>query len=79
MVGIAYNIEWFAVKSFNFSLNLFIIDNLDYLHHLLTQFESPDLNKSIKVPNWSNQGQIFLDFIDINEKVKTIIVFVINL
>ncbi|XP_065354164.1 nuclear pore complex protein Nup98-Nup96 [Calliphora vicina] len=47
-----------------------INDNLEYLHHLLTQFENPDLNKSIKVPNWSNQGQIFLDFIDINEKFK---------
>ncbi|XP_061394699.1 nuclear pore complex protein Nup98-Nup96 [Musca vetustissima] len=47
-----------------------INDNLDYLHNLLSQFESPDLNKAVKVPNWSNQGQIFLDFIDINEKFK---------
>ncbi|XP_013097409.2 nuclear pore complex protein Nup98-Nup96 [Stomoxys calcitrans] len=47
-----------------------INDNLDYLHDLLSQFETPDLNKSVKVPNWSNQGQIYLDFIDINEKFK---------
>ncbi|XP_075145470.1 nuclear pore complex protein Nup98-96 [Haematobia irritans] len=49
-----------------------INDNLDYLHDLLSQFETPDLNKSIKVPNWSNQGQIYLDFIDINEKFKSL-------
>lgn len=55
-----------------FFLLIFLhLDNLDYLHDLLTQFESPDLNKCIKVPNWSNQGQIFLDFIDINEKVSS--------
>lgn len=36
------------------------------------QFENPDLDKTVKVPNWANQGQIFLDFIDINEKVKTL-------
>ncbi|XP_004537879.1 nuclear pore complex protein Nup98-Nup96 [Ceratitis capitata] len=47
-----------------------INDNLDYLHSLLCQFEGAESNKTIKVPNWSNQGQIFLDFIDINEKFK---------
>lgn len=55
------------------------IDNLDYLHNLLSQIETPDLHKGIKVPNWSNQGQIYLDFIDINEKVrfkfKTVVYF----
>ncbi|XP_054734622.1 nuclear pore complex protein Nup98-Nup96 [Anastrepha obliqua] len=49
-----------------------INDNLDYLHNLLSQFEGAEANKTIKVPNWSNQGQIFLDFIDINEKFKSL-------
>ncbi|XP_067619448.1 nuclear pore complex protein Nup98-Nup96 isoform X2 [Eurosta solidaginis] len=49
-----------------------INDNLDYLHDLLSQFEGAEANKTIKVPNWSNQGQIFLDFIDINEKFKSL-------
>uniref|UniRef100_A0A1A9WVG8 Nuclear pore complex protein Nup98-Nup96 n=1 Tax=Glossina brevipalpis TaxID=37001 RepID=A0A1A9WVG8_9MUSC len=49
-----------------------INDNLDYLYELLSQFESPDLHKNIKVPNWSKQGQIFLDFININEKFKSL-------
>ncbi|KAL9891435.1 nuclear pore complex protein Nup98-Nup96 [Glossina fuscipes] len=49
-----------------------INDNLDYLHGLLSQFESPDLHKNIKVPNWSKQGQIFFDFININEKFKSL-------
>ncbi|XP_055923020.1 nuclear pore complex protein Nup98-Nup96 [Eupeodes corollae] len=49
-----------------------INDNMDYLHDLLSHFDNLTSNKSIKVPNWSNQGQIFLDFIDINEKFKSL-------
>uniref|UniRef100_A0A0K8U4G4 Nuclear pore complex protein Nup98-Nup96 n=1 Tax=Bactrocera latifrons TaxID=174628 RepID=A0A0K8U4G4_BACLA len=49
-----------------------INDNLDYLHDLLSQFEGAEASKTIKVPNWSSQGQIFLDFIDINEKFKSL-------
>lgn len=67
-------VMWYLVINKGFSFLLisfhFHTDNLDYLHNLLSQFESPDLNKAVKVPNWSNQGQIFLDFIDINEKVS---------
>lgn len=49
-----------------------INDNMEYLHNLLNQFDDLSSSKSIKVPNWSNQGQIFLDFIDINEKFKSL-------
>lgn len=44
---------------------------LDYLHSLLIQFEDTE-GSSIRVPNWANQGQIFLDFIDISAKFKQI-------
>ncbi|XP_068154231.1 LOW QUALITY PROTEIN: nuclear pore complex protein Nup98-Nup96 [Drosophila tropicalis] len=47
-----------------------IINNkLDYLHSMLRQFEC---SQQVKVPNWANQGQIFLDFIDISTKFKQI-------
>ncbi|KAH8418084.1 hypothetical protein KR222_011569 [Zaprionus bogoriensis] len=50
-----------------------IINNkLEYLYNLLSQFECADGSSNVKVPNWSNQGQIFLDFIDINAKFKQI-------
>lgn len=48
-----------------------INSNLQYLYNLLSQFECADSN-NVKVPNWTNQGQIFLDYIDINEKFKHI-------
>ncbi|KAH8388442.1 hypothetical protein KR093_006383 [Drosophila rubida] len=49
-----------------------IINNkLEYLYNLLSQFEQDD-NHEVKVPNWTNQGQIFLDFIDISVKFKQI-------
>lgn len=41
------------------------LDNVPYLHDLLRQFEDPR-----QVSNWSNQGQILLDFIEMNEKVR---------
>ncbi|XP_052837184.1 LOW QUALITY PROTEIN: nuclear pore complex protein Nup98-Nup96 [Drosophila gunungcola] len=44
---------------------------LDYLHNLLIQFEDTE-GSSIRVPNWANQGQIFLDFIDISAKFNQI-------
>lgn len=44
---------------------------MDYLHSLLIQFENTE-GSSIRVPNWANQGQIFLDFIDISGKFKQI-------
>ncbi|KAH8268625.1 hypothetical protein KR026_010539 [Drosophila bipectinata] len=44
---------------------------LEYLHSLLIQFEDTE-GSSIRVPNWANQGQIFLDFIDISAKFKHI-------
>ncbi|TDG47551.1 hypothetical protein AWZ03_005990 [Drosophila navojoa] len=47
-----------------------INSNLQYLYNLLSQFESTE--STVKVPNWTNQGQIFLDYIDINEKFKHI-------
>ncbi|KAH8312552.1 hypothetical protein KR044_011366 [Drosophila immigrans] len=49
-----------------------IINNkLEYLYNLLSQFEQDDSHE-VKVPNWTNQGQIFLDFIDISAKFKQI-------
>ncbi|XP_017031633.1 nuclear pore complex protein Nup98-Nup96 [Drosophila kikkawai] len=44
---------------------------MDYLHSLLIQFENTE-GSSIRVPNWANQGQIFLDFIDISAKFNQI-------
>ncbi|XP_017084133.2 nuclear pore complex protein Nup98-Nup96 [Drosophila eugracilis] len=44
---------------------------MEYLHSLLIQFEDPE-GSSIRVPNWANQGQIFLDYIDISTKFKQI-------
>ncbi|KAH8381827.1 hypothetical protein KR009_000454 [Drosophila setifemur] len=44
---------------------------MDYLHGLLIQFEDTK-GSSILVPNWANQGQIFLDYIDISAKFKQI-------
>ncbi|XP_036674150.3 nuclear pore complex protein Nup98-Nup96 [Drosophila suzukii] len=44
---------------------------MEYLHSLLIQFEDTK-GSSIRVPNWANQGQIFLDFIDISAKFKQI-------
>ncbi|EDV94992.1 nuclear pore complex protein Nup98-Nup96 [Drosophila grimshawi] len=44
-----------------------INNNLEYLNSLLSQFECTD-DGGVKVPNWTNQGQIFLDFIDISAK-----------
>lgn len=44
---------------------------MKYLHSLLIQFEDTE-GSSIRVPNWANQGQIFLDFIDISAKFKQI-------
>ncbi|XP_033244064.1 nuclear pore complex protein Nup98-Nup96-like [Drosophila miranda] len=45
----------------------------DYLHRLLIQFEDTEgCSSGIRVPNWANQGQIFLDFIDISSKFKQI-------
>ncbi|XP_030369193.1 nuclear pore complex protein Nup98-Nup96 [Scaptodrosophila lebanonensis] len=50
-----------------------IINNdTDYLHDLLTQFECTDEGSIVKVPNWANEGQIFLDFIDISAKFEQI-------
>lgn len=40
------------------------VDDLKYLRDLLERFEDPRL-----VPNWSNQGMIFLDYMDISKKV----------
>lgn len=40
-------------------------DNSQYLHDLLSEFEDPRL-----VSNWLNQGQILLDFIEMNEKLE---------
>ncbi|ALC47795.1 Nup98-96, partial [Drosophila busckii] len=48
-----------------------INNNLDYLYSLLSQFECSD-DGCVKVPNWTNQGQIFLDYIDISGKFKNI-------
>ncbi|XP_060650222.1 nuclear pore complex protein Nup98-Nup96 isoform X1 [Drosophila nasuta] len=49
-----------------------IINNkLEYLYNLLSQFEQDDRHE-VKVPNWTNQGQIFLDFIHISAKFKQI-------
>ncbi|KAH8278767.1 hypothetical protein KR018_008952 [Drosophila ironensis] len=42
-----------------------------YLRSLLIQFEDAHGN-GVRVPNWANQGQIFLDFIDISGKFKSI-------
>ncbi|CAD7083702.1 unnamed protein product [Hermetia illucens] len=44
-----------------------INDNVPYLHDLLRQFEDPR-----QVSNWSNQGQILLDFIEMNEKFENL-------
>ncbi|XP_001358641.3 nuclear pore complex protein Nup98-Nup96 [Drosophila pseudoobscura] len=45
----------------------------DYLHRLLIQFEDTEgCSSGIRVPNWANQGQIFLEFIDISSKFKQI-------
>ncbi|BFF91513.1 nuclear pore complex protein Nup98-Nup96 [Drosophila madeirensis] len=47
----------------------------EYLHRLLIQFEDTEgssSSSSIRVPNWANQGQIFLDFIDISSKFAQI-------
>ncbi|XP_064549143.1 nuclear pore complex protein Nup98-Nup96 [Drosophila montana] len=48
-----------------------INSKLQYLYNLLSQFECTD-GSNVKVPNWTNQGQIFLDYIDINEKFRHI-------
>lgn len=50
----------------------YLADKLEYLYNLLSQFECADGSSNVKVPNWTNQGQIFLDFIDINAKFRQI-------
>lgn len=64
----------FIFWKFYIVYTIFITDNLEYLYQLLSQFETPDMSQnSIKVPNWSIQGQIFLDYIDIKDKVMNLI------
>lgn len=64
----------FIFWKFHIVYTIFITDNLEYLYQLLSQFETPDMSQnSIKVPNWSIQGQIFLDYIDIKDKVMNLI------
>lgn len=46
----------------------FHLGNSQYLKELLDRFEDPR-----HVPNWSNQGAILLDYLDITAKVRRII------
>ncbi|KAL7727665.1 hypothetical protein ACLKA6_013265 [Drosophila palustris] len=45
---------------------------MDYLYNLLRQFECTENSSHVKVPNWTNQGKILLDFIEISAKFKHI-------
>lgn len=44
-----------------------INDNIQYLYNILSQFEDPR-----QVSNWSNQGQILIDFIEMNDKFESL-------
>lgn len=46
-------------------MKYFFTDNIQYVKNLLIR-----LDERRDIPNWSNQGLILLDYIDISEKVR---------